>query len=175
MIAWGVRPPVAADGGRPFEGRAKQRPGPPAWQTRTFGHRLPGQRQEPLARTRSEGAFRSVRTRQGRPVSWCGIAVHPPRPPWPIPRKSPCFPVPRPLYGAAETWPSGRRHTPAKGADGKPSRGFESLRLRHTLLIYIEKIAAMATHPPSGPPLNLRLIVTDCGFERCRFVTRWDG
>ena len=33
-----------------------------------------------------------------------------------------------------ELWPSGRRHTPAKGADGEPSRGFESLRLRHTPL-----------------------------------------
>ena len=35
------------------------------------------------------------------------------------------------IYGSAELWPSGRRHTPAKGADGEPSRGFESLRLRH--------------------------------------------
>ena len=35
-----------------------------------------------------------------------------------------------------ETWPSGRRHTPAKGADGKPSRGFESLRLRHHAQLY---------------------------------------
>ncbi len=31
-----------------------------------------------------------------------------------------------------ERWPSGRRHAPAKGADGvEPSRGFESLLLRH--------------------------------------------
>ncbi len=35
----------------------------------------------------------------------------------------------------AEMWPSGRRHTPAKGADGEPSRGFESLRLRHSFHI----------------------------------------
>ena len=35
------------------------------------------------------------------------------------------------LYGSAETWPSGRRRSPAKGVGGKPSRGFESLRLRH--------------------------------------------
>jgi hypothetical protein len=34
------------------------------------------------------------------------------------------------LNASAEWWPSGRRHTPAKGADGKPSRGFESLPLR---------------------------------------------
>ncbi|MFM2355281.1 MAG: hypothetical protein RLZZ528_1017 [Pseudomonadota bacterium] len=40
-----------------------------------------------------------------------------------------------PLNGQAEWWPSGRRHTPAKGADGKPSRGFESLPLRHNSLI----------------------------------------
>ena len=35
------------------------------------------------------------------------------------------------LDGSAETWPSGRRRSPAKGVDGKPSRGFESHRLRH--------------------------------------------
>lgn len=35
------------------------------------------------------------------------------------------------LSPPAERWPSGRRHTPAKGAGGKPSRGFESLPLRH--------------------------------------------
>ncbi len=33
-----------------------------------------------------------------------------------------------------ETWPSGRRRSPAKGVDGKPSRGFESHRLRHHLM-----------------------------------------
>ena len=31
----------------------------------------------------------------------------------------------------AETWPSGRRRSPAKGVTGKLVRGFESLRLRH--------------------------------------------
>ena len=35
---------------------------------------------------------------------------------------------------SAETWPSGRRRSPAKGVGGKPSRGFESLRLRHHIL-----------------------------------------
>jgi hypothetical protein len=44
-----------------------------------------------------------------------------------------CFPLSSPVNGSAETWPSGRRHTPAKGADGKSSRGFESLRLRHLI------------------------------------------
>ena len=44
---------------------------------------------------------------------------------------APCPPPPTSLYGSAETWPSGRRHTPAKGAGPKGSRGFESLRLRH--------------------------------------------
>ena len=44
---------------------------------------------------------------------------------------SPCFPSSGPLHGSAETWPSGRRRSPAKGVGGKPSRGFESLRLRH--------------------------------------------
>ena len=33
-----------------------------------------------------------------------------------------------------ETWPRGRRHSPAKGADGQNlSRGFESLRLRQDM------------------------------------------
>ena len=40
------------------------------------------------------------------------------------------FPPASLLEAQAEMWPSGRRHTPAKGADGEPSRGFESLRLR---------------------------------------------
>ena len=36
---------------------------------------------------------------------------------------------------APETWPSGRRHSPAKGACGqKLHRGFESLRLRQTFV-----------------------------------------
>ncbi len=35
------------------------------------------------------------------------------------------------LYASVETWPSGRRRSPAKGVDRKLSRGFESLRLRH--------------------------------------------
>lgn len=43
--------------------------------------------------------------------------------------------LPLPLIDPpAEWWPSGRRHTPAKGAGGKPSRGFESLPLRHKSL-----------------------------------------
>ena len=32
---------------------------------------------------------------------------------------------------SAETWPSGRRRSPAKGVGPEGSRGFESLRLRH--------------------------------------------
>ena len=32
-------------------------------------------------------------------------------------------------------WPSGRRRSPAKGVGEESSRGFESLRLRHYLLI----------------------------------------
>ena len=32
---------------------------------------------------------------------------------------------------AVETWPSGRRRSPAKGVGPEGSRGFESLRLRH--------------------------------------------
>src|SRR6056297_306011 len=32
---------------------------------------------------------------------------------------------------ATERWPSGRRRTPGKCVGGKPSRGFESLSLRH--------------------------------------------
>lgn len=48
---------------------------------------------------------------------------------------SPCPRPEAPINGQAETWPSGRRHAPAKGADGKPSRGFESLRLRHKILV----------------------------------------
>src|SRR6056297_2989288 len=35
------------------------------------------------------------------------------------------------LNHASERWPSGRRRTPGKCVGGKPSRGFESLPLRH--------------------------------------------
>jgi hypothetical protein len=36
-----------------------------------------------------------------------------------------------------ETWPSGRRHTPAKGASGQNlDPGFESLRLRQNTSVY---------------------------------------
>ena len=45
----------------------------------------------------------------------------------------PCRPAAKPLGATSERWPSGRRHTPAKGAGGEPSRGFESLPLRHHL------------------------------------------
>ena len=53
------------------------------------------------------------------------------------------------LSPPAERWPSGRRHTPAKGAGGKPSRGFESLPLRH----YTQT--------------NLSLSPALAGFSRC--------
>ena len=37
------------------------------------------------------------------------------------------------VYASTETWPSGRRRSPAKGVGEESSRGFESLRLRHLL------------------------------------------
>jgi hypothetical protein len=33
------------------------------------------------------------------------------------------------VYAASETWPSGRRRSPAKGVNVNAFRGFESLRL----------------------------------------------
>ena len=45
-----------------------------------------------------------------------------------------CPPQTPPLNGSTETWPSGRRRSPAKGVGPEGSRGFESLRLRHTEL-----------------------------------------
>ena len=41
------------------------------------------------------------------------------------------FPLLARIYPSAETWPSGRRRSPAKGVGPEGSRGFESLRLRH--------------------------------------------
>ncbi len=55
--------------------------------------------------------------------SWCPLVGRS--------RKHACNRSPRHLYQLVETWPSGRRRSPAKGVDGQPSRGFESLRLRH--------------------------------------------
>ena len=59
-------------------------------------------------------------------------------------------------------WPSGRRRSPAKGVGGKPSRGFESLRLRHLPLfnilktVYYGKLLDIA---PTFSPTNLDLFV----------------
>ena len=50
-----------------------------------------------------------------------------------------------------EMWPSGRRRSPAKGVGGKPSRGFESLRLRHLTLCPFGKPARpVAIHRTAG-------------------------
>ena len=44
----------------------------------------------------------------------------------------PCHPPHRPLNSPpTERWPSGRRRTPGKCVGGEPSRGFESLSVRH--------------------------------------------
>jgi hypothetical protein len=45
--------------------------------------------------------------------------------------KSACYSVLCRISTPAETWPSGRRRSPAKGVGPEGSRGFESLRLRH--------------------------------------------
>ena len=49
-----------------------------------------------------------------------------------MPPAPPCHIPPRPLNSPpTERWPSGRRRTPGKCVGGEPSRGFESLSLRH--------------------------------------------
>ncbi len=63
-------------------------------------------------------------------------------------RFPPCPHLTASLNGQTELWPSGRRHTPAKGAGGEPSRGFESLRLRHQPL----EIPALSV-PTGNSPL----------------------
>ena len=52
----------------------------------------------------------------------------------------------------AETWPSGRRRSPAKGVGPEGSRGFESLRLRHHIL------------PVSVPVISGAIPAQDQGF-----------
>ena len=46
-------------------------------------------------------------------------------------RRPSCLRGPRSVDATAERWPSGRRRTPGKCVGGRPSRGFESLPLRH--------------------------------------------
>ncbi len=46
------------------------------------------------------------------------------------------YPLLARIYPSAETWPSGRRRSPAKGVGPEGSRGFESLRLRQTPQIF---------------------------------------
>ena len=53
------------------------------------------------------------------------------------------------LTPSAERWPSGRRRAPAKGVGGEPSRGFESLPLRHLHI----------ANPKTGPSRGLFLYV----------------
>ena len=60
----------------------------------------------------------------------CGKPVGKTRFPINLPRKPGCIGQLTCLYGLAELWPSGRRRAPAKGVNGEPFRGFESLRLR---------------------------------------------
>ena len=55
-----------------------------------------------------------------------------------------------------ERWPSGRRRTPGKCVDGRPSPGFESLSLRHIQIL----------NPSRGPDWGL--------FSFC-FKGRWPG
>jgi hypothetical protein len=66
-------------------------------------------------------------------------------------------PPPSLLEPQAEMWPSGRRHTPAKGADGEPSRGFESLRLRHYHLISLDNSSQAGLNPSLNPSKQKRL------------------
>ena len=42
-----------------------------------------------------------------------------------------CTPFPARLNAASDRWPSGRRRAPGKCVGGRPSRGFESLPVRH--------------------------------------------
>lgn len=72
-------------------------------------------------------------------------------------------PPPSLLEPQAEMWPSGRRHTPAKGADGEPSRGFESLRLRqnHHKPLYTNTISYHVTEMPPKSPATARDTLPD--------------
>ena len=77
-----------------------------------------------------------------------------------FPRISPCPSGATSLDGSTETWPSGRRRSPAKGVGPEGSRGFESLRLRHTPLVSFDKCGPRGMYPPTCPPKDLRLDAT---------------
>ena len=61
-----------------------------------------------------------------------------------------------------DSWPSGRRRTPGKCVGGEPSRGFESLTVRHTSLKLLVNFRVFSPHPPSCPPSYLRLDAMGC-------------
>jgi hypothetical protein len=46
-----------------------------------------------------------------------------------------------------DSWPSGRRRTPGKCVGGEPSRGFESLTVRHNLLILHDFFESVGNFP----------------------------
>ena len=54
------------------------------------------------------------------------------------------------IDGSAETWPSGRRRSPAKGVGPEGSRGFESLRLRHHTFYLSLNGSLWSTRPVCG-------------------------
>ena len=51
----------------------------------------------------------------------------------PTTEKALANPIASPVFRSVERWPSGLRHTLAKGACGRPYRGFESHPLRHPI------------------------------------------
>ena len=61
-----------------------------------------------------------------------------------------------------DSWPSGRRRTPGKCVGGEPSRGFESLTVRHIALKLLGNFPKFLLCPPKIPPSNLRLDAMLC-------------
>ena len=81
----------------------------------------------------------------------------------------PCFSARRHIYRPTETWPSGRRRSPAKGVYGKPYRGFESLRLRH--LPFLLSCVRCCLAPYGAVFVDLSAFVVAIGFSSTRLVS----
>ncbi len=71
------------------------------------------------------------------------------------------------IYGSTETWPSGRRRSPAKGVYRERYRGFESLRLRHYPLFLLDKLATWDSYPTKYPTKILRSHMSHSTRLRC--------
>jgi len=150
---------LPAPSGRIRAGQAPERSRRGHLQVRRDRHRFTPC-QTPCGGRRRRQAARHSGGRGRAATKTIATAPHPPAAPCNIRARPRAYILPTPPQIArppgTERWPSGRRRTPGKCVGGEPSRGFESLSLRHIQFL----------NPTIGPHRGL--------FSFC-FKGRWPG